>query len=248
MDMDGQDISPPQTWNGLVIHPLSLEPNLSDTKIVAATSDEQGAIYEAIDVETEMDPILIPFRRWLAPPPVDLSSIDLDPQLDWVQNSRALTSPESPVAAAVVYDNFPTVTHSSSSNSDEIVRYIPFPWPNSGRLRSEVNETDETEDDGEQMYNEADEAGDQPHWVQSDENQEAEDQSEWEQMEGLEFNPPPEPDCLISGYAIPQTDSSFHHMHRQLRDDKSCFRPLKKLATVMGWAVHNYIGHRIRYE
>ncbi|KAG6867574.1 hypothetical protein C0993_000987 [Termitomyces sp. T159_Od127] len=221
------------------------DPHASDNKIVATTSDEQKIIYDTIDVEIEKDPSLLPFRQRLAPPPVELSSLDLDPQLDWVQDSSALSSPESP-AAAVIYDHFSMVIPSSFDDSDENVQYIPFPWPISGRLVTRIDdETDETKDDGEKMDGRADEAKDQPQRVQTIRNEEIDDQSEWQQIRQLGFYPLPVPAYPFSGDEIRQTDSSFQH--RQSRDT-SCFRPLKKLATAVGWAVHHCIGHRVQCD
>lgn len=177
---------------------------------------------------------------------MELSSIDLDPQLAWVQDSSALSSPESPAAAAVVYDNFPTVMPSSYDYSDEVVQYIPFPWPISGLLGSKTDEVDEIGDEGEQMDDQVDEAVNQ-RWIQTDENVETEDHFEQEQMDGCGFYPPPEPACPLSGVAIHQDDSPFQRIYHQ-SGDTSCFRPLKELATAMGRAVHHYIGHRVQLE
>ncbi|KAG6887977.1 hypothetical protein C0995_011260 [Termitomyces sp. Mi166 len=227
----------------------------------------------------------VPFRQRSAPPPTELSSIDLDSQLDWIQDNPTLSSPESPSAAAVVYDNTPTVMPSLfEDDSEKVAQYVPFPWPTNGCYEFEVDEYDDFEDqsEGEQVNNETDEIGYQPEGEQTndetetdeveyqpeevqmdDETDEIQDQPGWEQtidkadkteyQAGWEltnefgFYPPFEPASPLPENAVDQTPSPFQPMHYHSRDT-SCFRPFKKLANAMGWAVHRYIGHRVECD
>ncbi|KAH0581319.1 hypothetical protein J132_07384 [Termitomyces sp. J132] len=240
-------------WNDLVLLPFS-EPNAPEAQIVPSIED--------IVNDVEIEEVLSPLRQRSAPPPVELSFIDLDPQLDWVGDSSALSSPEIPSADVVVYDHLSTEIPSLfEDHSEEVVQYIPFPWLVNGRCEFRVYDTDNVKDQyaGEQVNDET-EVKDQPGWeqpndetdeikyqperVQTNETDVFEDQPDWEQRERFRTFLPRKPAGLPQEDAIDQSDSPSQYMHHQSRDT-SCFRPLKKLATAMGWAVHRSISHRV---